>query len=48
MDQAPTPVGEVETESLELFTHNETARDAVEHARKVARLTADTHVAAAG
>jgi hypothetical protein len=48
MDQALSPVGEVETESLELFTHNETARHAVEHARKVARLTADTHAAAAG
>lgn len=48
MDQALTRVGEVETESLELFTHNETARHAAGHARKVSRLTADTHAAAAG
>jgi len=38
-DQALTPVSEDETESLELFTHSDDARHAVEHARKVAHLT---------
>jgi hypothetical protein len=38
-DEAMTPVRDDETETLELFTHNEGARHAVEHARKVAELT---------
>jgi radical SAM superfamily enzyme YgiQ (UPF0313 family) len=38
-DRALTPVTEDETERLELFTHNEAARQAVEHARKVVQLT---------
>jgi hypothetical protein len=44
-DQALTPVSEGETEKLELFTQNDTARQAVEHAHKVAQLTrTDTRV----
>jgi hypothetical protein len=39
MDQAMTPVTEDETETLALFTHSDAARQAVEHARKVAQLT---------
>ena len=47
VDQALTPVSEGETQSLELFTHSDDARHAVEHARKVAHLTAgDQRVAA--
>jgi hypothetical protein len=38
-DQAMTPVTDDETENLELFTHNQSARDAVGHARKVKTLT---------
>ena len=38
-DQAMTPVTEDETDNLELFTHNESAREAVDHARKVKTLT---------
>jgi hypothetical protein len=38
-DQALAEVADDETESLELFTHSDDARHAVEHARKVARLT---------
>jgi hypothetical protein len=38
-DQALTEVTEDETELLELFTHSIDARHAVEHERKVARLT---------
>jgi radical SAM superfamily enzyme YgiQ (UPF0313 family) len=38
-DQAMTPVTEDETQTLELFTHNKSARDAVDHARKVKLLT---------
>jgi len=38
-DQAMTPVTEEETQSLELFTHNKSARAAVDHARKLKRLT---------
>ena len=38
-DQAMTPVSEDETLTLELFTHNKSARDAVDHARKVKTLT---------
>jgi Radical SAM superfamily len=39
MDQALTPVAEGETETLEMFTHNEGARGEVVHQRKVAALT---------
>jgi radical SAM superfamily enzyme YgiQ (UPF0313 family) len=35
-DQALTPVSDEETESLMLFTHTASARQAVEHARKIA------------
>jgi Radical SAM superfamily len=38
-DQAMAPVSEEETATLELFTHNAAAREAVEHAHKIARLT---------
>jgi hypothetical protein len=48
MDQALTPVSEGETQSLELFTHTDDARHAVEHARKVAHLTAGEQRVAAG
>ena len=41
-DQAMTPVSDEETERLELFTHTDTARQAVEHAHKVAHLTGTT------
>jgi radical SAM superfamily enzyme YgiQ (UPF0313 family) len=41
-DQAMTPVTEEETQTLELFTHNESAREAVDHARKIKTLTAKT------
>ena len=34
-----TPVTEDETETFELFTHNKSAREAVDHARKVRQLT---------
>jgi hypothetical protein len=34
------PVSEDDTETLELFTHNQSAREAVDHARKVKALTA--------
>jgi hypothetical protein len=40
LDQAIRPVAAGETESLEIFTHSEDARAAVEHTRKIARLTA--------
>jgi hypothetical protein len=40
IDQAMTPVSEDETQTLELFTHNKAAREAVDHALKVKRLTA--------
>jgi hypothetical protein len=39
-DQAMMPVSEGDTETLELFTHNQSAREAVDHARKVKALTA--------
>jgi len=39
-DQAMKPVTEEETQTLELFTHNESAREAVDHARKIKTLTA--------
>jgi hypothetical protein len=35
-----TPVTEGETQTLELFTHNKSAREAVDHARKIKTLTA--------
>jgi len=38
-DQAMTPVSEDETQTLELFTHNKSAREAVDHARKIKILT---------
>jgi len=40
MDQALAPVDAAETETLALFTHNEGARAAVQHARKIKELTA--------
>jgi hypothetical protein len=39
MDQAMMPVSEDDTQTLELFTHNQSAREAVDHARKVKTLT---------
>jgi hypothetical protein len=39
LDQALTPVADDETETLELFTHNEGARDEVVHQRKIDVLT---------
>ena len=39
-DQALAPVTDYEAESLELFTQNQAARNAVEKARKIAQLTA--------
>jgi radical SAM superfamily enzyme YgiQ (UPF0313 family) len=39
-DQAMTPVSDDETQRLELFTHNKSAREAVDHARKIKILTA--------
>jgi hypothetical protein len=38
-DQAMAPVMDEDEESLELFTHNQAARDAVEHLRRVKALT---------
>ena len=35
-----TPVTEDETQILELFTHNKSAREAVDRARKIKTLTA--------
>jgi radical SAM superfamily enzyme YgiQ (UPF0313 family) len=37
-DQAMTPVDDDETQRLELFTHNKSARDAVDHARRIKML----------
>jgi hypothetical protein len=37
-DQAMTPVDDDETQRLELFTHNKSARDAVDHARGIKML----------
>jgi hypothetical protein len=45
-DQALAPVDAADAQSLALFTHNEGARAAVEHARKIKELT--TTKAAAG
>ena len=42
IDQALMPVTEDETETLEMFTHNEGARSEVVHTRKVAALTHGT------
>jgi len=42
MDRALTPVEDDETETLEMFTHNEGARNEVAHTRKVAALTHGT------
>ena len=39
-DQAMTPLTEDETQILELFTHNKSAREAVDRARKIKTLTA--------
>ena len=39
-DQALAPVEAGDTETLALFTHNEAARSAVQHARKIKQLTA--------
>jgi hypothetical protein len=38
-DLAMTPVKDDETENLEIFTHNQAARDGVAHAKKVKALT---------
>jgi hypothetical protein len=38
-DQAMTPVSDDETQRLELFTHNESAREAVYRARRIKMLT---------
>ena len=38
-DQAMMPVTAEDTQTLELFTHNQSAREAVDHARKVKELT---------
>jgi hypothetical protein len=38
-DEAMTPVSASETDKLELFNHNDAAREAVAHIRKVATLT---------
>ena len=46
-DQAMTPVTDDETQTLELFTHNKSARAAVDHARKVKTLTSSAGAAAA-
>jgi radical SAM superfamily enzyme YgiQ (UPF0313 family) len=46
-DLAMTPVSEDETQTLELFTHNKSAREAVDHARKIKTLTAAGAAAAA-
>ena len=39
MDAAITPVQDEETDTLELFTHNEGARNEVARTRKIAELT---------
>jgi hypothetical protein len=39
LDAAVTPVRDDETDTLELFTHNQAARDQVAHVRKVTELT---------
>ena len=44
-DQALTPVTDDETETLELFTHSEAARQSVKHAQKIAQLTGSANAA---
>ena len=39
------PVTEDDTQTLELFTHNQSAREAVDHARKIKTLTGGAPVA---
>ena len=46
-DLALTPVTDDETETLEMFTHNEAARNQVAHIRKVAELTSGKSAASA-
>ena len=43
-DQALAPVEAADTETLALFTHNDAARSAVRHARKIKELTAKASV----
>jgi hypothetical protein len=45
IDTAITPVDEHDTEELEMFTHNQAAQDAVQHARKIKKLTTVKSVA---
>ena len=45
-DQAMIPVSEDDTQKLELFTHSKSARDAVDHARKIKILTGLTSTSA--
>jgi hypothetical protein len=45
LDRAITPVSEHDTDEMELFTHNEGAKAAVQHARKIKRLTTAKSVA---
>jgi hypothetical protein len=45
LDRAITPVSEHDTDEMELFTHNEGAKAAVQHARKIKRLTTVKSVA---
>ena len=45
-DQAMTAVSDDDKHKLDLFTHNKSARDAVDHARKIKILTAATPTAA--
>ena len=45
--QAIMPVSDDEVETLELFTHNKSTREAVDHARKVKTLTSSAGAAAA-
>jgi hypothetical protein len=44
MDTAIAPVEATDTDTLALFTHNEAARSAVQHARKIKELTAKASV----
>jgi len=46
-DQAMMPVSEDDTSTLELFTHNQSARDAVDHAKKIKTLTGTVSESAA-
>jgi hypothetical protein len=45
VDQALTPVRDDETDTLELFTHSEAARQSVQHIQKVAQLTGRANAA---